>query len=400
MSPPNATAKATGAPAVDAVEHVALSPLGGLSGDMFAAALLHALPGEVAPLMQALRAVLPGALPELVAGLSGGLAVRRFVVPPQGRAAPVHYPDMDRMIAEASLPPPVGRHARAILHHLALAEAQVHGVTPAQVHFHEIADWDTLADVVAAGHLIARLAGATWQIGTLPLGVGRVQTAHGPLPVPTPATSLLLQGLAVEDDGIGGERVTPTGAAIARHLSTLPSGAGAQGVLGATGYGAGTRDLPGIANVLVARLTLAAPTGPEATRVCVIEFDIDDMTAEEMAEASARLRALPMVIDLVTFGLTGKKGRAATGFRLIVPEGAQDAVAEACFAQTSTIGLRLRVEQRMCLAREILGRAPRIKRARRPGGVITAKAEAADLSGETLAERRRMARRAEKEAGE
>lgn len=391
---------ATVAPAADTVAHVALSPLGGLSGDMFAAALLHALPGEVAPLMQALRAVLPGDLPQVVAGLSGGLAVRRFVVPPQGQSAPIHYTDMDRMIAGAPLPPPAGRAARAILHHLALAEAQVHGVAPAQVHFHEIADWDTLADVVAAGHLISRLGGATWQMGALPLGNGRVQTAHGTLPVPAPATAVLLQGLAVQDDGISGERVTPTGAAIARHLSTLPMRAGAQGVLGATGYGAGTRELPGIANVLVARLTLVAPTGPEATRVCVIEFDIDDMTAEEMAEASARLRAHPLVIDLVTFGLTGKKGRAATGFRLIVPDGAQEAVAEACFAQTSTIGLRLRVEQRMCLARKIVGRAPRIKRAGRPGGVITAKAEAADLSGATLAERRRMARRAEEDAGE
>lgn len=382
------------------VAHVALTPLGGLSGDMFAAALLHALPDEAPPLMQALRAVLPGALPELVAGVSGGLAVRRFVVPPQGRAAPVHYPDMDRMIAEAPLPPAVGRHARAILHHLALAEAQVHGVTPAQVHFHEIADWDTLADVVAAGHLIARLAGATWQIGTLPLGGGRVQTAHGPLPVPAPATALLLQGLAVQDDGIGGERVTPTGAAIARHLSTLPPRAGAQGVLGATGYGAGTRDLPGMANVLVARLTLAAPAGPEAARVGLIEFDIDDMTAEEIAEASSRLRAHPQVIDLVTFALTGKKGRAATGFRLIVPEGAERAVAEACFAQTSTIGLRLRSEQRLCLARDIAAGLPRVKRVRRPGGALTAKAEADDLGAATLAERRRMARRAEEEAGE
>lgn len=374
--------------------HVTLVPLGGMAGDMFVAALLDALPDAVASVMDALRAVLPGDLPHLAQTTSGGIAARRFTVPLQGRDAPIHYPDLDRIIAEAALPGTTATHARGILRLLAEAEARVHRVPVDHVHFHEIADWDTLADVVAAGHLIDRLDGATWQIDPLPLGGGRVQTAHGLLAVPAPATALLLEGLAVQDDGITGERVTPTGAAIARYVATsLPKGRAA-GVVGATGYGAGTRTLPGLANVLIARLFMegAEVAAPD---VVLLEFDIDDMTAEEIAEASRRLRDHPDVIDLVSFPLQGKKGRVATGFRLMLPPEAEQAVADACFAQTSTIGLRLRRERRLCLPREAAGEAPRVKRVTRPDGTMTSKAEADDLIGDTLAERRRMARRAE-----
>jgi len=376
------------------VTHVTLIPLGGMAGDMFAAALLDALPEEAPSVLQALRAVLPGDLPYLAETTSGGLASQRFVVPPQDQDAPIHYPDLDRIIADAALPLAVATHARAILRLLAEAEAQMHRVPVDQVHFHEIADWDTLADVVAAGHLIDRLDGATWQLDPLPIGRGRVQTAHGLLAVPAPATALLMEGLAVQDDDILGERVTPTGAAIARYVATnLPAGRG-QGRLMATGYGAGTRSLPGIANVLIARL-VAAEKSVEAEEVSILEFDIDDMTAEELAEAANRLRQTPHVIDLVTFPLTGKKGRVATGFRLILTAGGEDAIAAACFAQTSTIGLRLRRERRLCLSRKTSGEDPRVKKVTRPDGTVTAKAEFDDLTGETLAARRRMAQRAE-----
>ena len=109
-------------------------------------------------------------------------------------------------------------HALALLALLGEAEAHVHGIPVDDVHFHELADWDSLLDLVAAGCIAARLEGARWTASALPLGGGTVRTAHGLLPVPAPATSYLLTGYPWRDDGIGGERVTPTGAAILRHL--------------------------------------------------------------------------------------------------------------------------------------------------------------------------------------
>ena len=147
---------------------------------------------------------------------------------------------------------PTREHALSLLALLADAEAQVHGIPVDEVHFHELADWDSLLDVVAAGCIAGWLAGARWTATSLPLGGGTVRTAHGVLPVPAPATSRLLTGYPWHDDGIAGERVTPTGAAILRHL--VPAAACAArrdaGRLLFAGCGAGTRTLPGVPNIL------------------------------------------------------------------------------------------------------------------------------------------------------
>ncbi|WP_325063081.1 nickel pincer cofactor biosynthesis protein LarC [Halovulum marinum] len=378
--------------------YIHLTPLGGIAGDMFAAAMLDALPALRAPVLDAVAAVLPGGgHGRLEPAISGGLSGSRFVVAPPADRAPRHYPDLAAMIAAAPLPAGTREHAGVMLRRLAEAEAAVHGIAPEKVHFHEIADWDTLADLVAAGRILDALGDAVWTLDPLPLGGGLVRTQHGPLPVPAPATARMLTGLPVHDDGIGGERVTPTGAAIAAHLHGLGAAAAtpAAGLLAATGYGAGTRDLPGLANVLVVRIVEAQPDAPEGDTVCTLEFDVDDMTGEEIAVAADRLRALDGTLDLTTVALQGKKGRPATGFRLLTRPACADAVAEACFAQTSTIGLRLRTERRRLLPRAAEHGAPRVKQVTRPGGAHTRKAESDDLAGATLAERRALARRAE-----
>lgn len=371
--------------------HIHLTPLGGMAGDMFVAAMLHALPDLAEAVAQATAAVLPGANAASQDTTKAGLAARLFHVPGQGGDVPLHYPDMDGMLAAARVPAVTRDTARALLRLLAQAEAAVHGTPLEKVHFHEIADWDTLADLTAAAAIFTALDGYSFSLDPLPLGGGTINTAHGHLPVPAPATAHLLQGLAVHDDGVPGERVTPTGAAIARYIHLhLPLKPRPMGRLQATGYGAGTRELPGVANVLVAQV-IALPI-QDGDSVAVLEWDIDDMTGEEIAVASDHLRGTEGVIDLVTVPLSGKKGRGATGFRALVRPGFRDAVAQAVFDQTSTLGVRLRQEQRLILPRDV---QPGRKIALRPGGQSTKAESDAIAPGATLAARRAQARKVE-----
>jgi len=266
------------------------------------------------------------------------------------------------------------------------------------VHFHELADWDSLLDVVAAGCIAAQLDGARWTASALPLGGGTVRTAHGLLPVPAPAASLLLTGYPWHDDGIAGERVTPTGAAILRHL--VPAAEcgtrRAAGRLLNVGSGAGTRALPGLPNILRALvLERGAAADTDADVVTVLEFDVDDMTGEEVAVAADRLRKEPGVVDVSVGTRLGKKGRPLADFRLLVQPHAADAIAQACFTETSTLGLRWREERRRVLRRTevtatVDGAQASVKVAERPGGERTAKAAQDDVVATPgLGERRR-----------
>jgi hypothetical protein len=402
-----------------------LDLVGGVAGDMFVAAMVDALPALAVPVLAELEKVQPAgfAAPAFSEGHSGGLRARRFAsaVAPRGDAhgtslhahgAEPHpadhgtpYPVLRDRLTAAPLAAGTRDHALALLALLADAEARAHGVGVDAVHFHELADWDSLLDVVAAGCIAAALDGTQWSASALPLGSGSVRTAHGVLPVPVPATAALLAGYPWRDDGIGGERVTPTGAAILRHL--VPAARcgthHGEGRLATIGCGAGTRELPGAPNVVRALVFDRRQSGSE-TVVTGIEFDVDDMTGEEIALAAERLRAEPGVID-VSLGIRhGKKGRPLTEFRLLVQRPAAEAVAQACFVETSTLGLRLRDERRRVLPRAevattVEGAARRVKVAERPGGSRTAKAAHDDVATiRGLAARRRARAAAEGKA--
>jgi uncharacterized protein (DUF111 family) len=230
----------------------------------------------------------------------------------------------------------------------------------------------------------------------LPLGGGQVRTAHGMLPVPAPATSALLAGYDWHDDGLAGERVTPTGAAILRHL-VAPGACGKRAVTGrllGVGAGAGTRTLPGKPNIV--RALVFEPTEApfaadiDADVVTVHEFDVDDMTGEEIALAADRLRAVAGILDVSLASRVGKKGRLATEFRVLAQPAAATGVAQACFTETSTLGLRVREERRHVLRRTEVATAAgvSVKLAQRPGGVTTGKAAHDDLASESLDARR------------
>jgi uncharacterized protein (DUF111 family) len=352
--------------------------------------------------MADLAAVLPAEAgrPELTETRRGGFAARHFALTDASESRPAElqtYPKFRKRLEGAHLSDGTAARACDILHRLARAEAAVHGLPLERVHFHEIADWDALMDVVAAGSLVAAL-GARWSVSPLPLGGGLVKTEHGKLPVPTPATLHLLEGFDWRDDGIGGERITPTGAAI---LASIMDGAGngtrPGGRLVAHGNGAGTRQMEGIANLL--RVTIfEAGKGAGAERLGLLSFEIDDMTGEEIALAADRLRACKGLRDLLLIPAQGKKGRPVTRIEIQADPAALDTLTRAVFHETSTLGVRRSdvLRQVVPRAEEIAPSGRRRKRAQRPEGEETLKVESDELRETSgLAARRRKARKDE-----
>jgi uncharacterized protein (DUF111 family) len=277
----------------------------------------------------------------------------------------------------------------------------VHGVPLEAVEFHEVGDWDSIIDIVGAAYLLERLEVHSASCGPLPLGGGTVRTAHGELPVPAPATLQLLEGFAWHDDGLTGERVTPTGAAIA---SALPLAQVSGGVLRATGVGFGTRQLGSKPNCLRVLCFDAAPVGTVGLeRLLELAFEVDDQAPEDLAAALDRLRAAEGVLDLNSLALVGKAGRIAQGVRLLLRPEVLDKVVDRCLRETTTIGLRWHAVERLALPRrqvavEIEGRRLEVKVVDRPGGA-TAKVESRSLAGVTdVSERARLRRLGEEAA--
>ncbi len=370
-----------------------LDLIGGLAGDMFVAAVLDAFP-EHETLVQAAVASMSGRYPVaclVAAHNSHGLKGSRFQVLRVGAATGSHphrcWQSIRQELEAAALMPAVRTHAIALFELLAQAEAAVHGVDPETVEFHEVGAWDSIADVVAAAALIDALHATRWTSSPVPLGSGRVATAHGILPLPAPATVRLLDGWPTLDDGIGGERVTPTGAAILRYLCSPDSGAsrGDPPVrrLRAAGMGFGTRRLEGLANHVRLLCFDGAPVLLPERRLHAIEFEVDDQAPEDLAAGLERLRAHAGVLDVTQAPVFGKKGRMMAAVRVLARAQHVDAVIEACFRETTTIGLRHRSVYGVGLERSshevrVDGELFRVKVVARPGG-LTAKTEADDV---------------------
>ena len=380
-----------------AATHIHLDPVGGIAGDMFVAALLDKFPDLTGRVMQALRC---SGLDDSVTVAArpfddGVLTGTRFHVSKGGDEAShaeahgdhhehhhhehTHWAALRAELEASDLPEGGKRHAIGIFTELAKAEARVHGKPVEDVAFHEVGNWDSVADIVAAATLIEALSPATWSIGSLPIGHGRVRTAHGDLPIPAPATTLLLDGFAFHDDGREGERVTPTGAAILRYLAPASDVGAAPRMLQCSGHGFGTRRLQGMSNVLRV-LAFAPVTEDSADSVAVIRFEIDDQSGEELAVALDQIRAVPGVIDATQSMALGKKGRMMASVQVLAKPERMDAVCDECFRQTTTLGLRTRIDARRVLARrDVRADALRVKLAVRPGET-TAKAEMDDVA--------------------
>jgi hypothetical protein len=372
-----------------------LDAIGGVAGDMFIAAVLDAFPDLRDGMISAIRAA---GLPESV-GLSvqshadHALTGLRFLVDESrqhghhehhGHAhAHTKFRDIRKMLETAPLQADVRTHAIGIFSRVAEAESRVHGVSVDEISFHELGEWDSIADVVGAAFLIAGL-GASWTVSSLPRGSGRVNTAHGYLPVPTPATVLLLEGFEFHDDGIAGERVTPTGAAILSYLNANQPRDRKSSRLMRSGSGFGTRTLPGMSNVLRLLAFEQSVAASETDRIAELAFEVDDQTPEDLAIGLDKVRAHPSVVDVLQAPVYGKKGRLAVHVQVLADPDDLENVLNACFAETTTLGVRYQIQERRKLRRrhttvQTNGREVRVKLADRPGG-LTAKAEADDLS--------------------
>ena len=370
--------------------HYHLDPVGGVAGDMFAAAMLDYRRDWQAALSQAIRD--SGVTFDLnVRALKhndGILSGHRFEVRESAERNTDqhhHWCDIRERLSSCKLEASVKQRAIAIFQLLAEAEADVHGMAVDEVAFHEVGAWDSIADIVAAAWLIEHSEATSWSCSPVPLGRGRIASAHGLLPVPAPATAVLLRGFPVYEDGVEGERVTPTGAAILKHLKPSFDARTTPSVLLGCGYGFGTKTFPGFSNMLQISVFDPRRSQSDASDIAVCQFEVDDQTPEDLAVGLERLRELPGVNDVTQTPVLGKKGRVAMQIQVLGHLSKIDVILDHCLTETTTLGVRWHTVSRKTLAREVHDHTlnddqVRVKRAERPSGIMTRKVEMADLA--------------------
>jgi uncharacterized protein (TIGR00299 family) protein len=352
----------------------------GVAGDMLLAALI-ACGGDLPRLEADLAGLGLGPIRITVEPCQpGGLsALRAAVAAPQepgwepvlraGRLEAPHahrpYRVIRALIAQAPLPERVRARAQAAFLHLAEAEAGVHGTTPDEVHFHEVGSLDAIADVVGCCLLLEQLGVERIVCSPLVPGHGTVGCAHGRMPVPVPAVARMLatatprtgtkptwKALAWET----GELTTPTGAALVcaladQFLGTAPGGPlPALGAVAAIGYGAGTKEIPGLVNVV--RCTLCAhPAGqPTYEQVGELTCTLDDATGEELGWLIDDLIGAGALDVIITPG-TMKKGRPGHTLAVVTAVADLDRLARRVLTNSPAIGIRMRVTDRLSLPR-------------------------------------------------
>lgn len=397
-----------------------LEPFGGLAGDMLLAALLDL--GDPRFRLEDLRGLarrLVGDEARLEASEThrGGLRATHLAVRTgeSERAPHRHLADLLKLLDRAELAAGPRARAQAVLERIGVAEAEVHGIPLERVHFHEVGAVDTLIDVAGAVWALERLEVDTVRATPPLVGSGTVRCAHGVLPVPAPATAILLRGMPHVRGGVG-ERLTPTGAALLAELvdafdadgfdadgaPVLPGLAGTarhQRV----GYGAGTADPaptagdpPNLVRVLLgasqdARAAAGAAGGVERRVAWLLEVTLDDATGEEVGFALEALYAAG-ALEAWTHAVAMKKGRPGVVMSALCRPEARAACEAAVFAHTPTLGVRWSARERSELPREtievvlpagagldvVAGERVRVKVRSRPGAEVAAE----DLSPE------------------
>jgi uncharacterized protein (TIGR00299 family) protein len=361
-----------------------LEPIGGIAGDMFLAAAID-LGVPAAEVEGALRTLgLPGWRLAVSRKSDSGIQGTHVDVVVDGAEPHArHLSEILALIHASGLAPRASAAARALFQRIGEAEAKVHGIPVAEVHFHEVGAVDSIVDLCGAAVALDLLGWPKVLCAPPELGRGIVRTAHGPMPVPPAAVLELLRGKPVRPGGPPGEAVTPTGAAILAELAEvapLPAF-----VPGRIGYGVGTVSWPDRPNLLRMTVGELAPTragegpGPlglagETGGLWVLEVNLDDCPGQLVARAiEVALEA--GALDAWAAPLTMKKGRPGILLGALCREPERAAVTAALFAETPTLGVR-----RHRVERDELDRA--LREVETPYGKVRVKV--ASLAGREL----------------
>ena len=319
----------------------------------------------LAAISQPLEAIAPGEFTVSAEAVSRqGIAATKFHVLPtendkNRKPARRGLRDLLALVDNANLSPWVSERAHRCFTRLCDVEAAIHGTTPDKVHLHELGAIDSVADVIGALLALDHISPSRIFCAPIATGHGTIDSAHGQLPLPAPATLRLLEGFPTRPGTWGPQRpasaelCTPTGAVL---LSTLAEPVDAMPALRVqrSGYGAGSREDPGIANVLRVVegewLEADALADHPAEDLMQLECVLDDMPGEWLGFLFERLHAAGAVeVTMQQVGL--KKSRPGTLLRALVPTASLAAVRDGIFAETTTFGLRFYPVRRFVLAR-------------------------------------------------
>jgi uncharacterized protein (TIGR00299 family) protein len=260
------------------------------------------------------------------------------------------HADVRRLIEASDLPERAATRALAAFRALAEAEGAVHGVAPDEVTFHEVGAVDSIVDTVGSCVALELLDAGSISCGPLPMGSGVVPAAHGPLPVPGPATLEVLKGSRVRWTGEG-ETTTPTGAAL---MASLTGGhftdAAPPMVLRSVGYGAGTRRMRDVPNLL--RAVVGEPEGVQGD-VELLETNADDATGEVLGAALEALLEAG-ALDAWLEPITMKKGRGAYKVCALVRPADRERLGRALMRNTGSLGVRFRSVGRVVAERRLV----------------------------------------------
>jgi pyridinium-3,5-bisthiocarboxylic acid mononucleotide nickel chelatase len=268
---------------------------------------------------------------------AGGVRALRVTVEHPEQHAHRTFADVRRLVEEAGLPGRITRRAIATFRLLAEAEGDVHGVTPKDVTFHEVGAMDSILDIVGSCVALELLEAETISCGPLPMGTGTVPSAHGPLPVPAPATLEVLKGSRVRWTEEPAETTTPTGAAL---MVSLTGGAFTEAappmVLRGIGYGAGRAALEHTPNVLRAVVgELEGVTGS----VELLEANVDDAPGELLGAAVEKLLEAG-ALDAWLEPITMKKGRGAYKVCTLAESPERERLVRLLMRETGALGVR------------------------------------------------------------